>query len=162
MSATRFFARLLACAAVALLVGGCAAPDPNCPPAGARLPSGALYGDWEARIGGDGAVPLRVTLQPHPEYAGVRGKVLRGGAGAATSAQSATTTPVTPSAQLAGDINDDGLLLLDESADGQRISAVWEGEIQARSCGRVFRGLWRRAGEDQGQPFVLTRLPSTP
>ncbi|WP_225782567.1 hypothetical protein [Xenophilus sp. Marseille-Q4582] len=134
-------------AASALLLAACAAPDPNCPPAGARLPPGALYGAWEARIGSDDALPLRVDLQPHPDYAGVRGQVQRGGGAPA---------------QLAGDVNDDGLLLLDESEDGLRISAVWEGEIQARSCGRVFRGHWRRAGEDQGQPFVLTRLPSTP
>ena len=147
MRATRLSGRLLACLAAALLMVGCAAPDPNCPPAGARLPPGALYGPWEARIGGEDAEPLRVNLQPHPQYAGVRGQVLRG----------AAEPP-----QLAGDINDEGLLLLDESEDGRSISAVWEGEIQARSCGRVFRGLWRRAGEDQGQPFVLTRLSSTP
>lgn len=144
---TKRWAGTLAASAAALLLGACATPDPNCPPAGMRLPPGALYGAWEARIGGDDAAPLRVNLQPHPDYAGVRGQVLRG---------------APDPAQLAGDINDDGQLLLDESADGQRISAVWEGEIQARSCGRVFRGLWRRAGEDQGQPFVLTRLPSTP
>ncbi|MDA7417058.1 hypothetical protein PGB34_11860 [Xenophilus arseniciresistens] len=134
--------------AAALVLAGCAAPtDPNCPPAGARLPPGALFGAWEARIGEGNAPRLRVDLQPHPDYAGVRGQVLRGAAAPA---------------QLAGDINDEGVLLLDESADGRSISAVWEGELLARSCGRVFRGHWRRAGEDQGQPFELTRIGTTP
>ena len=147
MRMARRLAGALVVAATLAVAAGCAAIDPDCPPAGAALPPGALLGAWEARIGGDSAAPVRVLLRPHPEYAGVRGEVLRGAA---------------PPAQLAGDVNDEGLLLLDESEDGQRISAVWEGEIQARSCGRVFRGQWRRAGEDQGQPFVLTRLPSTP
>lgn len=136
--------------AAALMLAGCAAPDPNCPPAGTPLSPAALYGDWEARIGHNSsdAPRLRVSLQPHPEYAGVRGQVQHAG-----SAEPAL---------LAGDINDEGLLLLDESADGRSISAVWEGEVAARSCGRVFRGQWRRTGEDQGQPFELTRVSSTP
>ena len=131
--------------AAAALVAGCAATDPNCPPPGSALPPGALVGAWEARIGQGGA-PVRVLLQPHPEYAGVRGQVLRGGT----------------ASQVAGDVNDQGLLLLDESEDGQRISAVWEGEVLARSCGRVFRGQWRRAGEDQSLPFELNRSTPTP
>lgn len=131
--------------AAAALVAGCAATDPNCPPSGSPLPPRALVGAWDARIGDD-STAIRLLLQPHPDYAGVRGQVLRGDM----------------AAQVAGDINDQGLLLLDESEDGQRISATWEGEALARSCGRVFRGQWRRAGEDRGLPFELTRSLSTP
>lgn len=145
MSRPHPFALLTPLIAAAALMAGCAATDPNCPPPGSPVTPGALYGAWDARIGHDGA-PVRVLLQPHPDYAGVRGQVLRGGT----------------ASQVAGDVSDQGQLLLDESEDGQRISAVWEGEVLARSCGRVFRGQWRRAGEDQELPFELNRSPSTP
>lgn len=132
---------------LAVLLAGCAGTDPTCPGSAAQLPLSALYGDWRVRFDGD-AAPASVRLWAHPDYPGVRGEVKRPG----------VATP----AQLAGDVNNEGVLLMDESDDGKRISAVWEGELQPRSCGRALRGTWRRAGAEQGQPFELTRNGGTP
>ena len=104
------------------------------------LPLVALFGTWEARIDGiDGVGAVR--LARHPEYAGVRGTIARGGA----------------TAQLAGDIDDEGLLSIDESQDGLSISAVWSGRLLPGACGNVFEGTWRRAGDEQAARFVLRK-----
>ena len=58
-------------------------------------------------------------------------------------------------AQLAGDIDPDGLLALDESQDGKSISASWSGTLQPGSCGKQFKGTWRRASDDSSHAFVL-------
>ncbi len=105
-----------------------------------------LYGRWEARFEG---LPGRavVRLGKHPEYKGsVRGTIERGGV----------------MAQLAGDIDDDGQLNLDESQDGRAISALWSGEMQAGSCGKEFTGTWRNATDDSTHPFFLTRIGGAP
>ena len=105
------------------------------------LPVEALYGRWEARFG-DLPALADVQMGKHPEYAGsVRGTIVRDGR----------------SAQLSGDIDDAGFLILDESQDGLSISAVWAGELQPGSCGREFRGTWRNSGDDRTQPFVLRK-----
>lgn len=130
-------------AIAAALLAGCAAPGPRCDPA--DLPPEALYGAWQARF--DGGATAQLLLRPHPDYAGVQGQVTRG----------------SRSAQLAGDLNDAGQLALDESDDGRRISAVWLAELQAGPdgrCGRTFHGSWRRAVDEQTQPFVLTPIPN--
>ena len=100
----------------------------------------ALYGSWVASIDGQTA---QVRLVRHPDYAGgLRGTVQRPGAAAA---------------QLAGDIDDEGRLALDESQDGHRISALWLGRMVAGSCGHAFEGQWRRAGEERTHAFTLSR-----
>lgn len=115
--------------------------SPACPAGAAELPVAALYGTWEARFDGAPAVSI-VRLAKHPEYQGsVRGAIERGGA----------------TAQLAGDIDDEGVLSLDESQDGRAISAVWSGEMQPGSCGKEFKGTWRNAKDDSTHPFTLTR-----
>ena len=53
-----------------------------------------------------------------------------------------------------GDI-DNGSFSLEESDDGTRISAVWEGEIVPGSCGKAITGT-RRVGEVM-TPFVLRK-----
>ncbi len=53
-----------------------------------------------------------------------------------------------------GDI-DSGSFSLEESDDGTRISAVWEGEIVPGSCGKAITGT-RRVGEVV-TPFVLRK-----
>lgn len=117
-----------------------AAPD-GCPASAAALPAAALHGAWQARFDGlPGAAVVR--LGQHPEYrGGVRGTIERGGV----------------TAQLAGDVDDDGLLTLDESQDGRAISALWSGQLQADSCGKEFKGIWRNAKDDSTHPFTLTR-----
>lgn len=105
------------------------------------LPVQALYGRWEVTFEvSDGHNVASVVLHKHPDYeGGVRG----------------TITRADLVAQLAGDIDDDGLLTLDESQDGVAISATWSGNLQASSCGREFKGIWRNARDDSTLDFVL-------
>ncbi len=118
----------------------------DCPASAADMPVEALYGRWEARFG-DSAAAADVRLAGHPEYAGgVRGTISRGAA----------------SAQLSGDIDDEGFLILDESQDGRAISAVWSGELQPGSCGKEFKGTWRNSNNDSTQPFVLRKTTGIP
>jgi hypothetical protein len=136
----------LAAACIAFAAAAAAQGTPAaCPASGAELPLQALFGDWEARIDGTEGV-AKVKLDQHPDYAGVRGTITRGGDGA----------PATVS-QLAGDIDDDGMLSLDESLDGHAISGVWLGALQPASCGRQFKGVWRDAANDSTHAFVLDR-----
>jgi hypothetical protein len=55
---------------------------------------------------------------------------------------------------VAGDV-DAGSFSLEESDDGTRISAVWEGTVAEGSCGKVITGL-RRVGE-VSTPFALRK-----
>ena len=115
----------------------------DCPQEALELPVQALYGNWTASF--NGSPPAGVQLARHPEYEGsVRGTIVREGV----------------TAQLAGDVDDAGLLTLDESLDGERISAVWSGEMQKESCGKEFQGTWRNSTDDSTQTFVLRK--STP
>jgi hypothetical protein len=140
-----FTAALLAGASL-LVLAGCATGNPDCTADARDLPLQSLYGRWEARFDGLPAVAV-VQLGKHPDYAGVRGTITRN-AGNAGSAKATV-------AQLAGDVDDEGALSIDESQDGHAISGVWSGKLQARSCGREFRGTWRNAADDSVHPFVL-------
>ncbi|GAA4331672.1 hypothetical protein GCM10023165_05910 [Variovorax defluvii] len=125
-----------------------ASAQPACPANGRDLPVEALYGAWEARIEGQPGI-AQVRLEKHPDYAGVRGTITRGGGTTAASV-----------ALLAGDIDDDGLLNIDESLDGRAISGNWLGELQPGACGREFKGTWRNASDDSTHPFVLNKTGS--
>ena len=107
----------------------------------------ALYGTWEARFEGLPGVAA-VRFGPHPDYAGVRGTIKRAGTAVA--------------AQLAGDIDDEGQLSLDESQDGRSISGNWAGPMAPGSCGKTFKGIWRNAADDSTRTFVLTKIGPTP
>ncbi|MGJ7612773.1 MULTISPECIES: hypothetical protein [unclassified Variovorax] len=143
-TATLLAATLLATAALA----GCAIGrgNPDCPTDARELPLPSLYGRWEARFDGLPAVAA-VQLGKHPDYDGVRGTITR--------------NPDNPAkatvAQLAGDVDDEGALSIDESQDGRAISGVWSGKLQVRSCGREFRGTWRNAADESTHPFVLSK-----
>lgn len=98
-----------------------------------------LYGLWRAEF--DDGERASVLLERHPEHTdSVRGAVNRQGV----------------QSRLAGDV-DDGELVLDESDDGLRISAVWVAQASAAGCGREFRGE-RRSGSAVRR-FVLRRVP---
>jgi hypothetical protein len=133
--------------ALCMAAGGAGA-QPACPASGRDLPVEALYGQWEARFEGVPGI-ARLQLAKHPEYAGVRGTITRDGGAASPSV-----------AQLAGDIDDEGQLNIDESMDGRAISGVWLGELRAGSCGKEFKGTWRNAADDSTRPFVLTKTGS--
>lgn len=121
--------------------------DQACPAATELRPSD-LYGLWRLLLwpeGGSASTPTSsgaLVLGPHPEYAGsVRGRLRRTGAGAEREAE------------VAGDVDDEGVFVLDESADGQTIDAVWTGE--PTDCGRRIQGLRRPAEGLPGQAPTL-------
>lgn len=119
---------------------------PECPTQAIDLPVQALYGRWDVQFeGGWGSPAIGVVqLAAHPEYpGGVRG----------TIAREAGTAP----AQLAGDVDDEGQLSLDESQDGVAISAVWTGDMQPGSCGKEFKGTWRNSKDDRTLFFTLRK-----
>ena len=149
-------ARQALCGAVLLpgllCVGMAWAQDavPNCPAADQLQPV-HLYGLWHIRLwpegtpepAADSAAPSvgALLFERHPEYPGsVRGELRR-------SANGHNLT-----AQVSGDVTD-GVFNLDESEDGQRISAVWVGDPQ--DCGRSIRGTRRPA---EGRPAAETTL----
>lgn len=114
-----------------------------------------LYGRWAVRyIQPPAGLPTTATLllQRHAEFSeSLAGTVSRTG-GRANLDQAA----------LAGDI-DGGMLLLDESSDNIRITATWNGEMVAGSCGTQFTGLWKdMTAEADNAPsvaFTLKKLP---
>ncbi|VWX58376.1 conserved exported hypothetical protein [Burkholderiales bacterium 8X] len=136
----------IACLAAGLvMIGSSAQAAEPCPANGRELPVEALFGSWEARIEGEpGLAQLR--LARHPDYAGVSGSIER------------TADGQSRSARVAGDIDDEGLLSIDESDDGQRISGVWLGELRPESCGKEFRGVWRNALDDSTHSFTLNKI----
>ncbi len=101
-----------------------------------------LYGLWHAEFEG---LPQGATLlfEKHPELTdSVSGAINRDGV----------------KALIAGDV-DQGELTLEESLDGQRISATWLGTVVEKSCGREIRGTWNNAATAASYPFVLRKLP---
>jgi hypothetical protein len=121
--------------------------------AAAQILSVHLYGTWQVELIGSlpatdkAGAPLLPTpterasmvLQKNPDYDDSLGGWLQ------WSNQKVSVV---------GDI-DDGSFSLEESDDGTRISAVWEGEIMPGSCGKAITGT-RRVGEVL-TPFVMRK-----
>jgi hypothetical protein len=118
-----------------------------------------VHGVWQVRFY-DGPLPsdtrqpvnrppvLEGTLlfEPHAEHAeSLRGTFKLRGASATR--------------WMSGDV-EQGELILDESDDGQRISAIWVAYPAAGACGREWRGNRRMADDDTLQTLVLTRAGS--
>lgn len=113
----------------------------NCP-APAEMQPVHLYGLWQAEFGNkqQGAM---VRLGRHPEWPGnVRGEADRAGA----------------KTWVAGDV-DQGELMLDESSDGQLISATWFGQVASYSCGKEIQGTWTDTINNLSTSFVLRKQP---
>lgn len=126
---------LLALLALPAAWGSAACPAPN------EVTEQHLYGQWRAEL--EGGKTASLQLRRHAELAqSVSGEVQRG----------------SERAQLAGDV-DDGELLLEESADGQRISAVWSGKVVDGSCGKEIKGTWNDHRSSARHPFVLRKTP---
>ena len=126
----------------------------DCPRSADELAPETLYGRWEARFD-DGVAPALAVLRlaRHPEYAGsVRGTLTRPAGSTAPGAD----------AQVAGDVDDAGVLTLDESADGRAIDAVWSADLEPGACGRSFRGTRRDARDDSLRTFVLQKTDDRP
>ena len=111
-------------------------------PASADITAVHLYGLWHAEWEGQ-TQGADVQFVRHPENAGsVRGHLIR------------NAVPV----QLAGDV-DNGEFSLEESIDGQRISATWVGAVVPTSCGKEIRGSWNNALNNTSTAFVLRKAP---
>ena len=117
-------------------------PTSACP-SGMEMTHQHLQGVWRAQLDGTATGAL-LRLGPHPEL----GESVRG------SVQRASTT-----AQVSGDVHE-GELTLEESTDGQRISATWLGTVVEGSCAREIRGTWHHAATDTSTPFVLQKQPA--
>jgi hypothetical protein len=99
-----------------------------------------LYGLWRAEFDGQ-AQGATVLFEKHTELAdSVAGGVNRDGV----------------KTLLAGDI-DEGAVTLEESDNGQNISATWTGEVVDGSCGKEIRGEWRGAAGEPALRFVLRK-----
>ena len=46
-----------------------------------------------------------------------------------------------------------------QSADGQRITSTWIGDVVEGSCGKEIRGTWQAGGSGQAHSFVMKKLP---
>lgn len=57
---------------------------------------------------------------------------------------------------VAGDV-DDGVLTLEESADGTTISATWLGEVVPGSCGKTIQGHWSSSASAVRLVFQLVK-----
>lgn len=125
-------------AALALLAGPALAQAPC--PLPAEVKPQQLLGAWQAEFAGSwDAATLR--LGRHPEYSeSFRGTLERDG----------------HESLVVGDL-EDGEFTLEESADGKRISAAWQGDVVEGSCGREVRGTWTRDGETEGIAFILRK-----
>ncbi len=100
-----------------------------------------LYGRWQAEF--DGTSGAVLVFERHPEFSGgVSGTIVRHGV----------------QAQIAGDVHE-GEFTLEESNDGQRISATWLGTVVEPSCGKEIKGLWNTDLNQAGQAFILRKLP---
>lgn len=115
----------------------------------------ALYGQWQlslAPIDGDEQALQpqgAVVFERHPEYAGsVRGRLQR------------RVNDLDVQAHVAGDV-EDGEFVLDESADGVRIDAVWVGALPPQGCHQEIRGT-RRPAEGMPGPELRFLLRKTP
>ena len=130
-------AMLVACAS---LCGAAGATDTACPKAADVTPQQAV-GLWRAEF--EGRAPgATLLLEPHRDYAqSLSGEINRDGT----------------RAKVAADL-EQGEFTLEESADGQRITATWLGDVVEGSCGREIRGR-REGGWDGTLPFVLRKLP---
>ncbi len=127
-----------------------AAQGVNCPSPDDVKPA-QLHGAWQVQFRQPPPgwpTQAKVRLQAHLEFKdSLSGSIERAPA------------PGHPTlALLAGDL-DDGVLVLDESSDGLRITAVWEGSIVLGSCGREIQGYWKDTRRD---PNPLKPAPETP
>lgn len=117
-----------------------------------------LYGLWQLVLwpqeGGSEASPAStgaLLFERHPEYPGsVRGNLKRSTAGNDREAL------------VSGDVTS-GEFNLDESADGVKMDAVWEGNVTPSGCAQELRGIRRPAeGRPSSEPvmnFVLKKAP---
>lgn len=140
---------LLFIASCTIATGATAQNDPNEPaaatcPAAADVSNARLFGSWQAEVdAGPGGPPRQVTLTlgRNPELSeSLGGTITRDGT----------------RALVAGDV-DDGVFTLEESVDGNTITATWTGQIVEGSCGREIRGVWKNVPDHTERDFILRK-----
>lgn len=118
-----------------------ALPSANCAQASDVSPV-HLYGVWQAELEGQ-AAKATVLFERHPELGdSVRGHIERDGV----------------KTLIAGDV-DDGDFTLEESHNGQTISATWLGRVSDNACGKEITGTWTHALNPTPIPFILRKVP---
>jgi len=116
-------------------------PKTACPAPADILPV-QLYGLWRAEFEGL-PQPATVLFEKHPELAGsIAGGVNRGGS----------------KTLAAGDV-DNGIFSLEESDNGQNITATWNGVVMEGSCGKEISGTWNNAISNTSHRFILRKQP---
>lgn len=121
-----------------LATGVCLAATPACPEPH-TMQAEQLHGQWIVQVTGQPHIWF-LQLGPHPEHVGsLRGEINTG----------RLRLPVV------ADL-DDGELTLEESQDGQHISATWLGTVHAGSCGQSLLGQ-RQTANGETTPFVMRR-----
>lgn len=122
---------------------------PGACPSAAEIEPAMLQGRWQIEWT-DGErqrdqAPWRLTLGPHPEYAGsLKGTLVQGGRTHLVVADW-----------------DDETLTMEESEDGVRIAATWQASASPGRCGRELRGQrWRDGAPEEGaRRFRMRALP---
>lgn len=117
------------------------AADKAACPLNADMSDAQLLGEWTGSVEG---LPqaVRLRLDTHPRWKGsVKGTIERAGA----------------SRPMVGDVAD-GEVTLEESADGQRITATWLGDVVEGSCAREIRGDYIEGEDAPRRPFVLRKV----
>ena len=140
----RFALFLIAAQALCMRAGAQNSPArPADCPAAAEVSQPQMLGLWHAEFQGlwQGAT---VLLENNAHYTeSFSGAVNRNG----------------ERAKVAGDV-DNGEFTMEESADGQRITATWTGDVVEGSCGREIRGSWQAADGSPARGFVLRKQPA--
>ena len=122
-----------------------------------------LYGSWAVRFSNPPAgLPATATLllERHAEFSeSLAGSVSRKLGPRQVEGQ---VQGQVAKAALAGDF-EDGMLLLDESANNINITGTWNGEMVAGSCGTQFKGVWKDTSstappDSADVPFTLQKL----
>ena len=116
-------------------------------PAAADVSTVRLFGPWQAQVDtGPGNAPRQATLnlERNPEL---------------SESLSGTITRGATKALVAGDV-DNGVFTLEESVDGNAITATWTGQVVEGSCGREIRGVWKNVLDQTEHNFILRKQAS--
>lgn len=99
-----------------------------------------LQGEWVGSLT-DRDETIRMVLGPHPEWTGnVKGSISRPGS----------------HYPMVGDVNQ-GIITLEESADGSRITGTWLGEVVEGSCGTEIHGSYLEGENDPPHTFIMRK-----
>ena len=131
---TRLHLVLLGCAMLPLLAQGATSACPTASEIEPAMLIGTWQVEWTDGARQRGEAPWTLVLGPHPEYTGsLKGTLSQGGTQHLVVADW-----------------DDETLTMEESVDGQRIAATWQGRAMTGQCGRAFQGLRFTGSEPDG------------